>query len=190
MADEMMGLRCRNCGNTGISPWTGKPCGCRYGKAAKALLNAAQPVINPQVVAAVADKHEQRQQQPVKEPRAIVRHFAAAMERKLAANEHKPGWKRDNWTSHYAGLGIEKDELLDALTKRQKVLMALDGLTVEWENGQLLSQVDAKEGELLRLLDEANNAVLMEAADCANYLAMLCDVCGALPPTDERGREP
>ena len=28
-----MTLRCRNCGNTGISPWTRTPCGCRYGKA-------------------------------------------------------------------------------------------------------------------------------------------------------------
>ena len=79
-------------------------------------------------------------------------------------------------------------ELLDALTKRQKVLMALDGMMVEWENGQLLSRIDVAEDELLRMLDEANKAVLLEAADCANYLVMICDVCGALPATDERGR--
>ena len=139
--------------------------------------------------ACVVRRAQERKQQQANEPRAIVQHFAAAMERKLAANDGvKGGWKHDNWTSLYAGLGIEKDELLDALTKRQKVLMALDGMMVEWENGQLLSRIDVAEDELLRMLDEANKAVLLEAADCANYLVMICDVCGALPATDERGR--
>lgn len=52
MADETVGLRCRNCGNTGISPWTGEPCGCPTGKAL-ARLQANNGV---EVVALVTDE--------------------------------------------------------------------------------------------------------------------------------------
>lgn len=42
MAKKMGGARCRNCGNSGISPWTGKPCGCPVGKALALTTEASQ----------------------------------------------------------------------------------------------------------------------------------------------------
>lgn len=100
------------------------------------------------------------------EPRAIVQYFAAAMEVKLAANEHKGGWKQDKWLDLYQRLVEEKTEFLEAL--------------IRFRNASRFAQTQED-------LDKYRADVLAEAADCANFLAMICDVIGALPPTDEKG---
>lgn len=107
--------------------------------------------------------------------RQVIEWFAEEMERQLAANDHKGGWQHDNWTSLFARLGEEKDELLDALTRYQKVLMMFDGLTVEWEQGQLLSRISVGEDHLLAALDVARADVAREAADVANFALMIAD---------------
>lgn len=127
--------------------------------------------------------------QAADEPRAIIRHFAAAMERKLAANDAtKGGWKKAHWFTLYRCMVMEKAELLNALEALDSVLAKLAAFDDRFEGGELLSRIDADEDELLRQLDTAKRDVLQEAADVSNYAMMIADVCGALPPTDERGR--
>ena len=129
-------------------------------------------------------------QQAADEPRAIVRAFALlGMERKLAANDGvKGGWKKAHWFNLYRCMVMEKAELLNALEALDSVLAKLAAFDDRFEGGELLSRIDADEDELLRQLDTAKRDVLQEAADVSNYAMMIADVCGALPPTDERGR--
>lgn len=96
------------------------------------------------------------------EPRASIQHFARlGMERKLAANDGvKCGWRDEDWVVLYERLQVEVAELLRAL--------------LAWRH----DRDDAG----------ARDTVLSEAADVSNYAMMIADVCGALPPTDERGR--
>lgn len=77
--------------------------------------------------------------------RKEVRLFAAAMELRLQANDHKPGWKHD---TAEALLNRVDDELLE-----------------------LHMAVAANPGK---------TTVLLEAADVANFLMMVVDVCGQL----------
>ena len=100
------------------------------------------------------------------EPRAIIQHFALAMERKLAANEHKPGWKQDSPFDLLRRLREEVVELVDAVNDLTHVHM----------------------GQSPRTVQETTAAILLEAVDVANFALFVADVCGALPPTDERGR--
>ena len=218
VAKSMGGARCRNCGNSGVSPWTGKPCGCPAGQAL-ARLQADNGV---EVVSEMADETRLRcgdrvrvigpaatsagdtfaigkettvaelrtddeghtvyacqirgwgfvafpraslerldatTAQPADEPRAIIRHFAAAMERKLAANDGVKGeWRNP----------ASQDDALD--------LLAL-----------LRREVD----ELTEVLCGAGDGpadALSEACDVALFAAMIADACGALPPTTDRGR--
>ena len=99
------------------------------------------------------------------EPRAIIRHFAEAMEWKLAANDDvKGGWR---YVNRYDLLRMLRDEVYE-------LNVALNILVYQQACDRLSS--------------EAMRDVLDEAADCANYAMLIADVCGALPPTDERGR--
>lgn len=99
------------------------------------------------------------------EPRAIVQAFAAAMERKLAANDGvKGGWEGVDWIDHYCALLAEIGELVAALSVLEEY------------------------GRHGVVEDEARQAVIDEAADVALYAMMIADIVGALPPTDERGR--
>lgn len=75
--------------------------------------------------------------------RKEVRLFAEAMERRLQANDHKPGWKDDT-----------PDALLD--------------------------RVDDELLELHMAVATGKGAILLEAADVANFLMMVVDVCGEL----------
>ena len=77
--------------------------------------------------------------------RKEVRLFAEAMERRLQANDHKPGWK-----------GEAPDALLD--------------------------RVDDELLELHMAVAAGRGAILLEAADVANFLMMVADVCGELEP--------
>ena len=105
--------------------------------------------------------------QAADEPRAIVRAFALlGMERKLTANEHKPGWKQDSPFDLLRRLREEVVELVDAVNDLTHVHM----------------------GQSPRTVQETTAAILLEAVDVANFALFVADVCGALPPTDERGR--
>src|SRR5690348_9492108 len=54
--------------------------------------------------------------QTTDEPRAIIRHFAAAMERKLAANDDRKGTWRQSGTFHLLGaMHQEVNEFVDEL---------------------------------------------------------------------------
>ena len=77
--------------------------------------------------------------------RKEVRLFAEAMELRLQANDHKPGWK---------------DDTAEALLDR-----------VDDELLELHMAVAANPGK---------TAILLEAADVANFLMMVVDVCGQL----------
>ena len=126
------------------------------------LVEQGMQVVN-QLLAAPAQPNE---------PRAIIRHFAAAMEAKLAANDGvKGGWRAATtqadmrrWKAlrHLKALREEVDELEDALIRM----------------ASLRREADA---------EQVQN-ILLEAADVANYAMLIADVVGALPPTDERGR--
>ena len=142
---------CRNCGNTGYDMFH-RPCRCKAGRALVQMAEAYAVMADETVTSS--------------EPRAIIRHFAAAMERKLAANDGVKG----GWRVNSAGLArIERcDDLLKAL------------------EGEIREMRIALADVLMRV--GSPDDLLDEAADCANFLAMICDVCGALPPTDERGR--
>lgn len=142
MADETM---CRHCGGTGVLI-EGDPCfACGAGRA----LMEQQPA-------------------QANEPRAIIQAFAAAMERKLAANDDRKGAWRQSGTFHLLGaMHQEVNEFVDALN-----------MLVNLED----------DGAPDDILAKSRQALCDEAADVANYLAMVLDVCGALPPTDERGR--
>lgn len=183
----MLEARCRNCGNTGISPWTGEPCGCRYGKALAQIVVDKQAgettkecaceecdtvtwcsreplYVGSYVVshiwlcnACVVKRAQERKQSSANKPRAIIRHFAAAMERKLAANDGvKGGWRADSHRDLLRHLRSEVAELHQAVKEYYR------GLPVD--------------------------DLLMEAADVALLALMLADKYGALPLTDERGR--
>jgi NTP pyrophosphatase (non-canonical NTP hydrolase) len=104
---------------------------------------------------------------PVYEPRATsrpyvtlrseVRRFARAMEMRLRANDHKPGWKADS-----------PEALLDR---------------VDEELLELHMAVAANPGK---------TAILLEAADVANFLMMVVDVCGQLvdlPSSSNRSKQ-
>ncbi len=209
---KMNGARCRNCGNTGISPWTGKPCGCPVGKALARLqadngVEDVTPVADDETTkqcrceacgvdtwcsreplyigkyvvshiwlcnACVVERAQERMQlaNNASEPRTIIQAFAQAMERKLAANDGmKGGWRAATtqadmrrWKAlrHLKALREEVAELEDALIR-------MDSLRREVSAEQVRN-------------------ILMEAADVSLYALMIADVCGALPPTDERGR--
>ena len=110
-------------------------------------------------IASLETENQRLQPAQVSEPRAIIRHFAAAMERKLAANDGvKGGWRDDGKFQLLRCLRAECDELSDAL---------YEALRTGWAN---------------------TAAIRDEACDVALYALMIADVCGALPPTDERGR--
>nr|MBF6591145.1 hypothetical protein [Ktedonobacterales bacterium] len=49
------------------------------------------------------------------EPRQIIRTFAGAMEAKLTANDHKPGWRQESWQELWRLLEGEMGELYRAL---------------------------------------------------------------------------
>jgi NTP pyrophosphatase (non-canonical NTP hydrolase) len=83
--------------------------------------------------------------------------FADAMERKLRANDHKPGWKYDS-----------DGALLARLTE---------------ESGELRRAVNRLHNEHLKINPEkaaATQRVLDEAADVGNFAMMIADVCCAL----------
>ncbi len=91
-------------------------------------------------------------------PRAIIRHFAAAMERKLALRDETHGsWRQSDMI-----------ELMDALLHEAEELRAAWVMHSRY--------------------DGSTQDVLMEAVDVAAYAMFIADVCGALPKTDERGR--
>lgn len=118
-----------------------------------------------------AQKRKQRDAQ-ANEPRAIIRAFAQAMERKLAANDGVKGdWRSIPWPVLLTHLNSEVGELRDALT-------------AAFVNAANMTP----DGESLIFVPDDVQAVLMEAADVALYALMLADRVGALPPTDERGR--
>lgn len=97
------------------------------------------------------------------EPRAIIRYFAAAMERKLAANDGiKGGWMRADWRGMMRLLRQEVGELYEALDA--------------WAENMY-----SDESAMLAEIRD-------EAADVGNIAAMIAQRVGALPPTDERGR--
>ena len=109
-----------------------------------------------------------REMAQANEPRAIVRAFALAMERKLAANDATKGGWRDTGT--FALLDLMRHEISEFQVAMYRFVNAEDR--------------DVAEAELALLRQD----VLDEAADIGNYLMMLCQVIGALSPTDERGR--
>ena len=227
VAKSMGGARCRNCGNSGVSPWTGKPCGCPAGRALARLqadngvevvsvmadetlsIGDHVRVIGPAATSpgdtfaigkettvaelrtddeghtvyacqirgwgfvafprASPERLDGTAAQPADEPRAIVRAFALAMERKLAANDAVKGsWKQDAPSVLFARLNDEIRELNEALAA--------------WRQASRRTYAPAN------WASDWVQDVLAEAADCANYLMMIADVVGALPPTDERGR--
>lgn len=109
------------------------------------------------------EHHERFVVRPLEQPpRAIIRAFAAAMERKLAANDGKDSWKSWNRFDLLVLLNHEVIELQDAINDMLHDEMA---------------------GRPTRPDD-----VLSECVDVSLYAMMICDVVGALPPTDERGR--
>ena len=78
--------RCRNCGNTGYDMFH-RPCRCKAGRALVQMAEAYAVMADETVTSS--------------EPRAIIRHFAAAMERKLAANDGvKGGWRDTGVCAH------------------------------------------------------------------------------------------
>lgn len=85
--------------------------------------------------------------------RPEVHAFAQAMERKLRANDHKPGWKQD-----------DPGALMDR---------------VEEEAIELRCAASAWRISGLRRTTIAEH-VLEEAADVANMAMMVADVCGGL----------
>jgi NTP pyrophosphatase (non-canonical NTP hydrolase) len=78
------------------------------------------------------------------------------MEEQLRANDHKPGWKKDDARDLIGRLREETSELYSAV------------------NGWLVCPTDEMEHEA--------DHVLKEAADVANFAMMVADVCGALAP--------
>lgn len=95
--------------------------------------------------------------------RAEVKAFAVLMERELRANEHKPGWKRDNPRALAHRVVQEAKELLDEANR-----FPAGGA----------GKMDA--------LDAAAR-IAEEAADVGNMAMMVADVCGALPQAGPSG---
>jgi len=90
--------------------------------------------------------------------RPEVRAFADLMEAQLRANDHKPGWKGEEWWPLLCRLREETLELQDALGPGSRTDLPA------WS---------ARVGS--------------EAADVANFAMMIADVCGALPaPAGEK----
>ena len=117
----------------------------------------------------MADETRQTTPAASDEPRAIIRAFALlGMERKLAANDGDKGGWRDTGT--FALLGMARTEFNEFVVALHEAVS--------------LEDADAP----AHVIAAARFAVLYEAADVANVLMMVCDVIGALPPTDERGR--
>lgn len=121
------------------------------------------------------------------EPRAIVRAFALAMERKLAANdEGKGNWHDDGEWNHLLYAEAEMDELKQAMADFRNALAMMFQVAIFPDENDVSAMGKAIKAR--QRVNELKQAVLDEAADVANYLMFACDVIGALPPTDERGR--
>ena len=129
-----------------------------------------------------------RQAAQADEPRAIVRAFALAMERKLAANDGGKGnWHDDGEWNHLLYAEAEMDELKQAMADYRNALATMFQAAIFPDENAAEKQRAAVETAMQRVND-LKQAVLDEAADVANYLMFACDVIGALPKTDERGR--
>jgi len=87
--------------------------------------------------------------------RPEVRAFAALMEAKLRANDHKPGWKGDHPEDLLARLHEEADEIRRSWDHWRGTA---------WPREQLAPIIGR------------------ECADVANFAMMIADVCGALDP--------
>jgi NTP pyrophosphatase (non-canonical NTP hydrolase) len=101
--------------------------------------------------------------------------FADAMEQKLKANDWKPGWKKDHPDDLMSRVYQELNECRGALDtyKRHKADAAFIPRPAP-EYDAALAKLAVWRGRLL-----------MEAADVANMLMMVCDVCAALTTTPE-----
>ena len=131
-------------------------------------------------------EHEVRE--TTNEPRAVVQAFALAMERKLAANDGGKGnWHDDGEWNHLLYAEAEMDELKQAMADYRNALATMFQRAIFPDENAAEKQRAAVETAMQRVND-LKQAVLDEAADVANYLMFACDVIGALPPTDERGR--
>lgn len=84
------------------------------------------------------------------------------MERKLRANDHKPGWKGDDRWALYHRLREETVELHNAMRDAERYDTSDRGAR------RTPAQILAIAGR--------------EAADVANFAMMIADVCGALKP--------
>lgn len=93
--------------------------------------------------------------------RPEVRAFADLMEAKLRANDHKPGWKGEDWWPLLYRLREETLELQEELAPGSRTDL------LAWS---------ARVGR--------------EAADVANFAMMIADVCGALPAPPLQSRAP
>lgn len=88
------------------------------------------------------------------ELRPEVAEFAQAMERKLRANDHRPGWGNDHPQALLARMKDEAGELEGAAYRC-------------WVSGLRGAEVE-----------DLAQEVLYEAADVANFAMMVADVCG------------
>lgn len=106
--------------------------------------------------------------------------FADLMERQLRANDHKPGWKRDDPLDLLERVVDETEQLVGAVRRHIAIGKDLEpsrGSDPCWRNG-------------------VAHLIGREAADVANFAMMVADVCSALPDpaqpatgTDEGLRE-
>ncbi len=85
--------------------------------------------------------------------------FADAMERKLRANDWKPGWKDDSPS-------ILMDRMYEEMAEFKDVL-----------------------DNFLRVGKNYKKNLLNEAADVANMLMMVVDVCGALAENEQEAEK-
>lgn len=91
-------------------------------------------------------------------PEVLV--FATAMEERLRANDHKPGWLDDSPEALFARLREEADELRNVFQNESDESDSGDWITLP--------------GPLMQ------SNVLSEAADVANFAMMIADRVGAL----------
>lgn len=101
--------------------------------------------------------------------RPEVRAFAHLMEAQLRANDHKPGWKRDDPTA--------------LACRAEEELAELKSAVENWSLSRVQGMDDIGRGADPLSPAERAKIVGEEAADVANFAMMVADVCGALPAT-------
>ena len=186
MADETMGLRCRNCGNTGMDMF-GMPCVCPAAVAQQQAAQDIQPTMADETMGELRQAlddamltHTGRSIGDLASQRVLddIMPYIAAL-RPAQADEPRASMEPPVENGF---LVLVAHELKRARAKHGPMHSHHEAYAVLLEElDEVWQEVKSQQPNTQRIIAE----LIQVAAMCNRWAE---DVCGALPPTDERGR--